>query len=469
MTTTTMAPETAPTLTMAPKSLADALAAVKAATGTRSAVAALSGVHIFTRDGAAFIETTDMETFARKRLDADVLGDIDALVSHADAAKAAKLFAKRAGVRIEPSPRVVRTFTDEHVLRAEMGALGHDLNVLSGYNVRRGAARDVLVYLADVERVMAREPETVDDVRVTDGARTIVLQSLRMEDFPAFPAGDETALLYTDHAHELGAALERAANFASSDETRPILTGIAFNYRGETLRLQATDSYRLCDLAAPASSWRERDEQDGIVNVPARGLLMAAKLMRKSTEPVSVSTVVAKVGGLSRGTYALVRHAGLDFAIRTCDGQYPDFARLVPDSHEVELTAPVAELAGACEVAVAFARKNAPMRLVLNGSVKVTGSTPDIAEFEEVLANARYTRSEAHRTVIESNGAGAAPSIAQPEPDEFAVGFNAEFFASIVKVYGSATATLRLISPLRPGLFVDGDDRYLLMPIRLNV
>lgn len=489
MTTTTMiAPETAPTTTttleLAPKVLADALAIVKPATGSRSAIAALAGVRIYTRRGVAYMETTDMEVTARRRLDAIVSGDFDALVSHADIARAAKLYAKRESVRLEPAPRVLESFDSEPVVEREVRAGkfagfidAAQWHYRNGETRKRGAGRDVLAFIAEVERIAALPPRTANDVRVTDGKRTITLPSLRMADFPEFPIGMETPLLYTDRASDLAAVLERAARFASKDETRPILTGIAFNYAGEQTRVWSTDSYRLADLAAPGhSTHRPKPEnaRDAIVNIPARGLVMAAKMMRKLDAPVSISTVNAKVGALSRGQYAVVRHDGMEWAMRTIDGSYPQFDQLVPDSHELEVKMPTTALAGACEVAVAFARKNAPMRLSVNGVVKVTGSTPDVADFEELLDGATYTRAGdvLARTIVESNGAGVAPSIVPESPaldDEFIVGLNPEFAADIAKVYVSDEVTIRLISALRPVLYIDGEDRYLQMPIRLNV
>ena len=57
--------------------------------------------------------------------------------------------------------------------------------------------------------------------------------------------------------------------------------------------------------------------------------------------------------------------------------------------------------------------------------------------------------------------------------EELEIGFNPEFFREGLESAESDELTLKLISPLRPGLIESGDEgagfRYLVMPIRLNV
>jgi DNA polymerase-3 subunit beta len=438
-------------ISAAPKALVDDLAAVKPAVGTRSAVQALTGVRIFTKAGVAYAEANNMQTAVRRRLSAAVHGELDTVVPHGDLAKAAKLFVKRESIRLEPAPRVVRTFTSEHDVEAELRTRGHHTLLAKPWEKRGWIAdspAEVLAWIDEVEAVMALPPETIDDLRVTDGKRTIELRSLRMADWPAFPAGDETPLFNAPSGAELSATLLRAARFASSDDTRPVLTGIGVHYGAERIRLWATDSYRLCDIAAPAVSMREPDAEQlektqPLVNVPAAGLVMAAKAMKKSGA-VTASTTK---------DHAVVRFGDEVWAVRMIDGQFPNFRQLVPDHHDVEVTMPLAELAGACDVAVAFARRNAPMRFAVNGQVKVTGVTPDVCEFEELLPGATYT----------------TPGRYMRDYGGMEVGLSPEFVRDIAQAHIGDTATLRLISPLRPALFVEGDDIYLQMPIRLNV
>lgn len=382
-------------LTIAPKALSDALAAVKPAVATRCSIAALHGVRILTVDGSAYLETTDLDVAVRRRIDAQVHGECDTLVAHADMAKAAKLFAKRERVTLTAS-----------------------------------------------------EPAKVDgygrDVTVSDEQRSITLPGLKLADWPRLPTETGRALI-TGASDVMATLIERAAAFASSDDTRPVLTGVCFDYgRG---RVVATDSYRLGVLDPGEAEFRRAREdrsEAGTINVSARGLVMAAKAMRKAPGGVTVSTS-------DNGRRAIVRFADDTWTTRIIEGQFPNWSQLLPEEDvpaPLQVTVPVAELTGACEVAKAFCRRNAPMRLSVNGNVKVTGLSYDGPSFAELLPGASHT------------GTGG---------EEFTIGLSPEFVADIARAHRGDTAHVRLITPMRPALFIDEADRYLLMPIRLGV
>jgi DNA polymerase-3 subunit beta len=95
-----------------------------------------------------------------------------------------------------------------------------------------------------------------------------------------------------------------------------------------------------------------------------------------------------------------------------------------------------------------LAQKNAPLRLrFAEGTLEVSAQTPDVGEASEAL-----------------------PIPFEGEALE--IGFNPEFFRDGLESAESDELTLKLISPLRPGLIQSGEEggfQYLVMPIRLNV
>lgn len=296
--------------------------------------------------------------------------------------------------------------------------------------VQRFAKRDTVTLSADA--VGDHIPLTV-----TDGQRTIELHGLKREDFPPLDFGSGEPW-FDAPGPELAAVIARASTFASKDETRPVLTGLFFDPAERTLC--ATDSYRLGIFRLPVGVHAGVEK----VNVPARCLKIAAKSI-KASEAVA----------LRREAHAVhIRTADCDWRMRTISGQYPGYRQLWPDYAEpgyadVELTLPVAELLEACDTATAFAQRNAPLRLNVNGGVKLHGRTLDRCSFSEKLAGATIVRRD--------DGA------------EFEIGFNPEFVRDIAKAANNGKLTLAMRSPGRPGAWLDGEDRYLLMPIRLDV
>jgi DNA polymerase-3 subunit beta len=406
------------TLTAHPKALIDALAAVKPAVGSRSAVAALSGVRVTAGENLGELIATDMEVAVRRLVPGETTGALDTVVSHADLAKALARFAKRDTVtlRTETMPGEVRRKNYLKIRREDPLKPAKDALREARADITSGGI----------------------DLTVSDGQRTIELHGLRYVDFPSIDFGSGEPW-FDAPGKELAELIARATTFASKDETRPILTGLHLNPGEKTLC--ATDSYRLGIFRLPTGWVRPEAEH---ANVPARCLKVAAKTIKASSGVA-----------LRLEAHAVHIHTGdCDWRMRTIDGQYPNYTQLWPDFAgdgyaDVELALPVPELLEACETATAFAQHNAPLRLNVNGGVKVHGRTPDRCSFSEVLRGATIVRNY--------------------HGEEFEIGFNPDFVRDIAKIANNGSLTLCMKTPLRPGAFLDGEDRYLLMPIRLNV
>jgi DNA polymerase III subunit beta len=356
------------------------LQTVTRAASTRSAIQALSGVQVLAREGAIELRATDMEI----------------------------------GLRVP----------------------------LEGEVVREGAAVLPARLLVDVVRALPGDGVTIElrpaeqDVEIKGGNATFHIRTLRLEDFPPFPDGEDGSRVAVP-SKAFVETVAKVARSASRDETRPVLTGILVSAAGEELRMVATDSYRLAvketKLEAPL---------DGTVeaNVPARALQELTRIVGASDgEDLSVSVrtnqVVFEVGGTVLSS-------------RLIDGQFPNYRQLLPDAYEHELRLAAGEVTDVVRRIALLAQKNAPLRLAFQeGELTVSARTPDIGEASETI-----------------------PVPFQGEPLE--IGFNPDFLRDGLESVDSGDVLLKLISPLRPGLLQAADGSgflYLLMPIRLNV
>jgi DNA polymerase-3 subunit beta len=130
---------------------------------------------------------------------------------------------------------------------------------------------------------------------------------------------------------------------------------------------------------------------------------------------------------------------------RRIDGQFPNYRQLLPESFEVELTLPKAELADVVRRASVLALRNSPLRLRLaEGELTVSAQTQDVGETQETIPTS-YSG------------------------EEFVIGFNAEFLRDGVESIAGDDVRVKLINPLRPAILEDAaaDFTYLIMPIRL--
>jgi DNA polymerase-3 subunit beta len=288
---------------------------------------------------------------------------------------------------------------------------------------------DLARLLPAAEVTISYRPE--DGVaEISSGGYSSKLNVFSAEDFPRLPSVEPAP--HTIATASLLETVDRVARSASRDESRPVLTGIQVRFEGTRLFMAATDSYRLSFKATEL----EQSGPDLEAIIPARALTELSRIAA-GTETVAL--------GVNENTVVF----GADdtwLTTRRIDGQFPDVGRLLPESFEVEVDLPRAELRDVVRRAGVMALRNAPLRLrFADGELTISAQSQDVGETVESLP-AAYTG------------------------DPLEIGFNAEFLADGVDSVRSDTVRLKLINPLRPGLITSADDEsfwYLIMPIRL--
>jgi DNA polymerase-3 subunit beta len=264
---------------------------------------------------------------------------------------------------------------------------------------------------------------------VSTGSYASRLHTYAAEDFPRLP---ETSLPLTPlEATSLLSTIERVSRSASRDESRPVLTGILVRFEASTLVMAATDSYRLSmkETSLPQAG------PDLEAIIPARAL---AELQRLAGTAETVELGVHE-------NHVVFHVGGVWLTTRRIDGQFPNVKQLVPETFEVQLTLPRAELLEVVRRAAVMAQRNTPLRLrFAEGELTVSAQSQDVGETRETL-----------------------PVPYAGEPLE--IGFNADFLREGLESVPTDEIDLKLINPLRPGLITAEGEAfwYLIMPIRL--
>jgi DNA polymerase III subunit beta len=296
-----------------------------------------------------------------------------------------------------------------------------------------------IVRVADGDTVTIEAASDQGVVKVTSQRASFSLRTLQADDFPKLPADESDAAVRLDAA-ALAATIDRVAKAASRDETRPVLTGILVSLEGATLRMVATDSYRLSvkESAVPSANGSAFE-----ANVPARALQELGRVIAE-TQPETVAIV-------TKDNQVVFESGRVTLSSRLIDGQFPNYRQLLPESYEHDLVIDKGELLGVVRRVSLMAQRNAPLRLRFDeGALTLSAQTPDVGEASE-----------------------SVPVNYQGEQLE--IGFNPQFLQDGLESVGASEVRLKLINPLRPGLIegagAEEDDQflYLIMPVRLNV
>lgn len=222
---------------------------------------------------------------------------------------------------------------------------------------------------------------------------------------------------------------------ASTDETRPILTGLLFEIRGNRLSVVSTDTYRLC-LRTYDFGTEVAEELDAIISRTVLAEVMRL-LKANGKEPVEVSIgdneVEFTIGDVTLGS-------------RTIEGQFVNYPKVVPTEFDKKACVDVDALTGALKRAVPIAKHDAN-RVVLDftgDALQVTAKSHDFGTCEETIEGVEL------------------------EGESLKVALNSHFVEDMLGVCGTDMVGVEMREPLdslvlRPS----GDEEYLyvLMPM----
>jgi DNA polymerase-3 subunit beta len=301
-------------------------------------------------------------------------------------------------------------------------------------------------------RVSVDEEEQM--LRLTSGQASFKINYLPAADFPKLAEMPQDGI-FEVAADPLKSVINTVARAASRDETRPVLTGILVRFGKDSIKMVATDSYRLSVKETKVESTLAEKKE---VIVPRSSMEELAKLLDRA-EPSNPEVqregqgpATVKVG-LSDGQILFLVGETL-LASRLIEGQFPNYSQLLPDEFKYEAQIDKEELLEVVGRVGLMAQKNAPLRMKFEDSqLTVSAKTPEVGEARESLpVNICTTEGQDLRE------------------EEIEVGFNTHFLKDGIESVDEEMVFLRIISPLKPGLIKGRADDflYLVMPVRLT-
>lgn len=170
-----------------------------------------------------------------------------------------------------------------------------------------------------------------------------VVNGIMADDFPIMPAITEGKTWEIKGA-DFKKALQQVVFAASSDETRPVLTGVLLQGQDGNLFMAATDSYRLAE--------RQLGANKALIN-----LLIPAVAMHDLLRVLGEADEILKVTHDEQ--QALLKVGDIELVTRLLDGKYPDYRKLIPGKFTTQAILKRADLLNVTKVSSLFARESA--------------------------------------------------------------------------------------------------------------
>ncbi len=280
-----------------------------------------------------------------------------------------------------------------------------------------------------------------DALTISAARSTFKLHTYPVVEFPPVARTNEP----TAHLNEgaFGLAIRQVVRAASHDDGRPLLTGVLVSRVDQSLRLVATDSYRMAmrDLAGTNVILGEED-----LLVPARALSELQRLPSSSSS--SEEGESDKVGVAASSNEITFWQGKVQISTRLLEGRYPDYKQLIPDHYPNRLHLGKESFLAALRRVQLLVRDNTtPVRLSMRqAGVDLSVQSQDVGDAAEAV-DGDYTGED---LIIAFNPSYLIDGVEAVAGDEVIV----------ETADASRAATVRGAE--------DEEFRYLLMPVRVS-
>ncbi|OAQ03748.1 DNA polymerase III subunit beta [Ligilactobacillus aviarius] len=294
--------------------------------------------------------------------------------------------------------------------------------------------------------IIKRLPESTFTVEVNDhfqatitsGQTEYQVNGVDADNYPHLPEIDTNEQL-TIPADIMKQVINQTVIAVSTQESRPLLTGVHLTIKDGELHAVATDSHRLSQRKVKLSGAEDIDYD---IIVPGRSLVELSRMIADSTGSLEIQIAENQI---------LFNFDNTAFYSRLLEGMYPDTDRLIPQSSETEIELNAVSLLHAIERASLLSHegRNNVVKLSLNSenqTAVLSSNSPEVGNIEEELQFDKLTG------------------------NDIEISFNPDYMKAALQAFGQAEVKLSLTLPLRPFTLMPTEDSedfiQLITPVR---
>lgn len=220
----------------------------------------------------------------------------------------------------------------------------------------------------------------------------------------------------------------------STDEVRPILTGVLFDIAGENFTMVALDGFRM------AVKWNNiLNESSFKAVVPGKTLSEISKILNENEDPVNIYFSKNHIQFQVGDTIVVSR---------LLEGEFINYKQIIPSEYKIKVKVTTESLMESCDRAALFARdsSNNMIKFEINDDLMIIRSNSQNGDvYEEVKI--------------------------QKEGNDLEIAFNAKYFIDVLKVIESEEITVEFTTNVSPSIIRPCEDTgylYLVLPARFK-
>jgi DNA polymerase-3 subunit beta len=276
-----------------------------------------------------------------------------------------------------------------------------------------------------------------EQLKITSSGFSSKVLGMDATDFPKIPGSVNKEKGITLSSDVFAKALGKVLFAASSDETRPILTGVLFILAKGELSLVATDGFRLSQTKIKIGS------QKGELRLVLPKLILSEVGRAEGDENIYLELI-------EKEKQAIFGVGDVVLSSRILEGDYPDFEKIIPKTSIYKVTLDKEEFLRSIKLSAPFARDNANIvkfKLLKDG-VKVSAESSQGGN-QETKVDAK----------LEGGG------------EDFEIAFNYKFVEDFIQSVAGEEIQMEFSTLDKAGVFTDPSDPdflHLIMPVRVQ-
>ncbi len=199
------------------------------------------------------------------------------------------------------------------------------------------------------------------------------LKGLSADDFPIIPKIKDKPLIKIKGSI-LKNAFSQVVEMTSISESRPEISGVYVKFDKNTIKLAATDSFRLAEKNIEINSNKLKTQS---IIIPQRTIQEIIRILSEKDESNQEVEIVLS------SSQILFDLGYTQVISRLIDGQYPDYQQIIPDSLETQIVINKKELLNNIRIASLFSGKINDIKVLVKPKkslIEISSQDVDIGE-----------------------------------------------------------------------------------------
>ncbi len=262
------------------------------------------------------------------------------------------------------------------------------------------------------------------------------IKGISAHEFPSIPKVEKENT-FKVKAKELEVAITQTAFSASTNTSRPILSGVLFDVNKDQVKIVATDSYRLSEKTLIL---KDKTSVSIQCVVPAKTVMELGKILSKG-ESDEVEINISK-------NQILFSTGNVQLMSRLIEGKFPPYEKIIPKETRTKVEVKTEDLMTVIRRVSLFAREN-------NNSVKVAATNDG-----KLSISTDETKVGEERAELDVKISGENNKIA----------LNAQYILDVLNFIQTDVVSFEMEDKLSPAIIrpvKDKDYIYIIMPLKI--